>query len=185
MQSTPLHFSNQISGPNRSPVQRVRFGKEGQGSGADGGESAARAGADFATTMRGCLFLHAQVKTRKEGHPRGLFTRRPLGKPLRPLLACPASQLARVQATLALPEPLCFENSPQYGCRGDLRSPAERPQVVPYTLHRWRIPAGDHRSPLHFFTDGFSQRASAARPYIPLPNIYNPNVSPAPAGSVW
>ena len=36
--------------PKRSPAQRVRFGEEGQGSGANGGEAAAEAKADFAPT---------------------------------------------------------------------------------------------------------------------------------------
>ncbi len=97
----------------------------------------------------GCLFLLAQEKTPKEGPQRGLFTRRPLWKPLRTLLDGPASRLARVQATLALPKPASeaglLKSAPAVGAscarpRNDQRSfptsgfgefPGGRPQVAP------------------------------------------------------
>ena len=63
--------------PKRSPAQRVRFGEEGQGSGADGGEAAAEAKADFALTRSP---LHPTIDL----HPVGACFARPRATAGRP-----------------------------------------------------------------------------------------------------
>ena len=175
--------------PNRSPAQRVRFGEEGQGSGADGGETAAGARADFAPT-RSPLQPHHRPSSRR-------------GELRSPAVPSVGACFARPRATTGRPYILFPKLDPN-------RSPAQRvrfgeegqgsgadggetaagaradfaptwPPLQPH--HRPLSRRGELRSPaVSPVRACFARpRATPGRPYILFPKL-DPNRSPARGG---